>query len=315
MLALSLPGMIYASDQTNNNIVPVSSEGADRFAAIKQLHLESLSGSLPVYYSPQEVGRARSLQNLLSGELEFYGKVFDFRFAPVTLAVLNHEQWPHVSKDNPYGLPSMSDSQPWVFVMPSSWQQVTALPIPKETEATASVQRRVRQSGIPWNSIQTAAGDGIGTHEIGHSIVYQVGIRAQTHWFDEFLASYIGYAYLKERHPSQLLGSEIFWKMGLDAPHPFTTLSDFESRYDELATKYPQNYGWYQFTLEEHVIEVYRRQGVQFLTRVREEFPSNGLHLNSDQVLEKLERIDPGWKMWAAKVEGGKFSSSDGILE
>jgi len=312
---LLIPNELAA--QTDHPAVDVSgqSDGRDRIAAIDKLQLASIPGDLPAYYSPHGASRAHSLQALLSGELAFYSKVFDCTFAPVTLAVLNAKQWPTVSGDEPYGMPSMSDSKPWVFVMPLDWHEVTALPMPQENSADSAIQQRVRERGVSWRTVQFQAGDGIGAHEVGHSIINQVGINAQVNWFNEFLASYIGYAYLKEQHPDQLLGNEIFWKSGLAAPHPFTSLRDFETRYAELSARYPQNYGWYEFTFEERVIEVYREQGIGFLTKVRRDFPRDGPKLSGDQVLDKLEAMHPGWKAWASHVEKGEVSPADGIVE
>jgi hypothetical protein len=76
----------------------------------------------------------------------------------------------------------------------------------------------------------------------------------QTKWFNEFLASYVGYAYLKTKVPSKAFSSEIFWTVGLgNSPHTFTKLDDFESKYDQLQEKYPGNYGWYQLALDQRV--------------------------------------------------------------
>ncbi len=136
-----------------------------------------------------------------------------------------------------------------------------------------------------------------------------MGIDTQTHWFNEFLASYVGYAYLKAKHPAEALASEIFWTQGLDAPHPFTKLSDFENRYDELEQKYPANYGWYQLALDQRVIEIYRSSGVQFLRSVRSAFPKHGPKLESNEVLEKLDALVPGWKSWSTRVEAGDIEA------
>jgi hypothetical protein len=226
-------------------------------------------------------------------------------FAAVTMAVLNTEQWSKVAGEDPYGMPSVGESNPYVFVMPASWAQVTWMPFPKRAAVPPAILRQALANGRTWNEVKFEGCDGIGTHEIGHAIVDQLGIDSQTHWFNEFLASYVGYAYLKAKHPREALSSEIFWTQGLDAPHPFTKLDDFESRYDEIEQKYPANYGWYQLALDQRVIEIYRRGGVQFLHSVRSAFPKHGPKLNTTQVLDKLEALSPGWKSWSMRVEAG----------
>jgi len=133
----------------------------------------------------------------------------------------------------------------------------------------------------------------------------------QTKWFNEFLASYVGYAYLKTKVPSKAFSSEIFWTVGLgNSPHTFTKLDDFESKYDQLQEKYPGNYGWYQLALDQRVIEVYAPSGVEYLREIRKEFPSGVQPLDSAQLLTKLERISPGWKAWAAHLEAGNVKAA-----
>jgi hypothetical protein len=125
------------------------------------------------------------------------------------------------------------------------------------------------------------------------------------------LASYMGYAYLKAKDPGQALSNEIFWTVGLkNSPHQFTKLDDFESKYDELQEKYPGNYGWYQLALDQRVIEVFKEGGLEYLRRIRKEFPLGAPALNSAQLLAKLEVISPGWKAWALRLEAGKVAGS-----
>jgi len=260
---------------------------------------------MPTFYSPRSEARARYLQALLGGEIDYYSSQFQVRFAPVTMAVLNTEQWSKVAGEDPYGMPSVGGSNPYVFVMPSSCAQVTWMPYPKRGAVPAAIIRQALTKGKTWDEVKFKGCDGIGTHEIGHTITDQLGIDPQTHWFNEFLASYVGYAYLKAKHPPEALASEIFLTQGLDVPHPFTKLSDFESKYDELEQKHPANYGWYQLALDQRVMEIYPSSGVQFLRSIRSAFPKHGPRLDSNQVLEKLEALSSGWKSWSMHVEAG----------
>ena len=96
------------------------------------------------------------------------------------------------------------------------------------------------RKGIHGRSFNFEGGDGIATHEIGHSIIRQLGIDTQTRWFLEFLASYIGYVYLEARQPREVLGNEVFWTVGdAKTPHPHSELGYMEANYHDLVTKYP----------------------------------------------------------------------------
>jgi hypothetical protein len=282
-----------------------------RMDGIKSLGLRSIPGSLPTFYSPHAEARARDLQGLLGGEIAFYSDLFHVPFGPITLAVLDPQQWPSVAGEEPYGMPSVDGTRPAVVVMPVSWNEATWMVVPKREEVPPAMLRKALVKGTKWDQVKFEGCDGIGTHEIGHYVIRQLGIDPQTKWFNEFLASYVGYAYLKTKVPSSALSNEIFWTVGLDnSPHPFTKLDDFESKYDELQEKYPGNYGWYQLALDQRVIEIYAQSGVEYLREVRKEFPSGVQSLDSAQLLNKLERISPGWKAWASHLEAGQVKAA-----
>lgn len=281
---------------------------------IRQKNLAALNdpflpGTMMVYYSPGQKHRAEFLQHLLSGEMDFYAEKFNVHFLPVTLAVLNPEQWKKVVIFA-YGFPSMS-APPSIFTMPSDWNKSKVVPFPHKSDVDTATLKRVRAEGHAWKEFQYEGGDGIGTHEIGHSIILQLGIAPQTHWFNEFLASYVGYAYLSAKAPRQVLGNEVFWKAGyLNSPHLHTNLNYMETDYVALTTKEQINYAWYQFALDQRLLEVYRRQGLSFLFKVRESFPASGPKLNTGQVLDKLEAIQPGWKAWSENISAASAAIS-----
>jgi hypothetical protein len=76
----------------------------------------------------------------------------------------------------------------------------------------------------------------------------------------------------------------------------------------------PRNYGWYQCAFDQRVIAVHAQEGVGFLAKAKMAFPKGGPHLTSDQVLEKLEIIGPGWKAWAVLLNENKLVASNAPL-
>lgn len=303
MLALGIHG---AAAET----APAPAE-LDRMDGIKSLNLMSIPGSMPTFYSPHARARAAYLQGLLGGEVAYYADLFHVSFTPITMAVLDPGQWPTVAGEEPYGLPSVEGTSPPVVVMPVSWKEVTWMAVPRRQDVPPAMLRRSLANGRKWDQVKFEGCDGIGTHEIGHTLIRQLGIDPQTRWFNEFLASYVGYAYLKAKAPAQALSNEIFWTAGLGhSPHPFTKLDDFESKYDELQQKYPGNYGWYQLALDQRVIEIYAQRGVGYLQAVKDGFPMGAAKLDSVELLDKLEEISPGWKAWAADLEAGKVKAA-----
>ena len=305
LIFLILPSALYAAPRNE-----LGAPDSRRMAAIRSLALPSLAGSMQTYFSPGTAAtRVRHLQNLIGGEVDYYSSLFHIRFATIDMAVLDVNQWAPVVGGDPYGMPSVDGTNPYVFVMPASWEPVTWMPFPKRANVPALILEQALKGGRTWDEVKFDGCDGIGTHEVGHAIIHQLGIDAQTHWFDEFLASYVGYAYLKAKHPQEALATEIFWTQGLDAPHPLTRLADFERRYDELEQKHPANYGWYQLALDQRAIELFHRRGVAFLKAVRLEFAKGGPKLDTAELLKKLERLDPGWIAWSQRVETGTIKA------
>lgn len=290
----------------------VDSGESARIDAVKTLGLESIPGSLPAYYSPHAEARARYLQGLLGGEIAYYADLFNVPFDSIALAVLDAPQWPKVAGREPFGMPSVDGTNPAVVVMPASWDKVTWMVVPRRAEVPPRMLRQALANGRRWDQVKFEGCDGIGTHEVGHFIIRQLGIDPQTHWFSEFLASYVGYAYLKAKDPGQALSNEIFWTVGIkNSPHQFTKLDDFESKYDELQQKYPGNYGWYQLALDQRVVEVFGESGLDYLRRIRLEFPTGAPTLDSAQVLNKLDMIGPGWRAWSLRLEAGNVRLSE----
>jgi hypothetical protein len=282
-------------------------EASQRMDAILPLGLKSIPGSVPTFYSAHAGARAKYLQGLLGGEIGYYTEQFQARFGPIAMAVLNAAQWTKVAGAEPYGMPSVEGTTPAVILMPASWDGVTWMAVPERAQVPPAMLRRALAGGRSWQQVKFEGCDGIGTHEMGHFIIHQLGIDAQTHWFNEFLASYVGYAYLRAKLPEQALSNELFWIAGLQhSPHLFTRLDDFENKYDELQEKYPGNYGWYQLALDQRVIEIYRQSGVDYLKTIRAEFPAGGPRLDNAQLLEKLERISAGWQAWAVRLEAAQ---------
>ena len=285
---------------------PRTREPEKRMEAVQQLHLSRLpGGTLPTYYSVGAEARARSLQTLIEGERDFYREALHVPLSDLNLAVLRPEDWSPVTTRDPYGMPSVQ-GHPRVITMPSDWNKVRIIPVPAVADLSPELQKEVRASGKPIAELVHTGSDSIGTHELGHAIIEDYGIGWTTYWLNEFLASYVGNVYVEEKRPADRAANRIFWQVGLNFPHPHTSLEYFETHYDELSEKAPQNYGWYQCALDQRVLAVHAKEGLTFLPKVKAAFPKGGPPLTSAQVLDKFESIDPGWKQWAAEVEANR---------
>lgn len=303
-LALGL-GVLYAAILLSAQ-QPRTRQPERRMEAVQQLKLAKLpGGSLPTYYSTGAEARARYFQTLIAGERDFYRAALHVPLSDLNLAVLSPEQWSPVTTRDPYGMPSVQ-GHPRVITMPADWSKAVIISVPEVNTLSPQLQREVRATGKLVRDLIYVGADSIGTHELGHAIIEDYGVGWTTYWFNEFLASYVGNVYIEEKRPADRAADHIMWQVALGWPHPHTSLDYFETHYDELSEKAPQNYGWYQCALDQRVLAVYRTEGVGFLRKVKAAFPPGSPQLTSVQLLDKLETITPGWKQWAAEVEADR---------
>lgn len=126
-------------------------------------------------------------------------------------------------------------------------------------------------------------------------------------WFEEFMATYLGMGYLW--HIEGLAADPIRTNLLNAIPDSllrYTSLSDFEARpLEEFLT--PEgwaNYGWYQGQFADRGRQVFEKQGLAFITRVREELPwDRYAEWRTEELLGWLEAIEPGFLAWARTLE------------
>ena len=179
--------------------------------------------------------------------------------------------------------------------------------LPKEKDASAAVLKAVAAHRLSWNDAGRRAYDLWGGHELGHSILEAYGINPGTRWLNEFVASYVLYAYLESKHPEQLWLIDVLEVGGRpDQPQGYVSLDDLDSKFLQIAVTDPRNYLWYQAQFFERIKKVYRRQGVDFLRALRRAFPDGAYKfatLGTADTLHRLDTIDPEFSAWARHLE------------
>ena len=262
----------------------------------------SLPGKVVTYYTHGYKNRARLIQAFLTEERDFYARELNIQL-PLTVAVLDAKQWERLNILDPYGVPTVTDFPPYVALLPANWSQNHLGMLPPPSQSDPALVRRVHAAGSGWSDIFYQGFDAIIGHEFGHAAARTYGIRPPTHWFDEFLATYFEIAFVRQRRADLQFPVEIFFAINRNYPHPYTSLSDFESRYP-LSNTSPTNYAWYQAMFEQRIEQVYSEQGIEFLREVREIFPADKPQtLSNSAVLEQLERICPGFIAWSRMLE------------
>ena len=281
--------------------LPASAQPIDYLARVRALALDSLPGVVPTYYSPGFRVRSDSLQEMLEEASGFFAERLEVTL-PFRLAVLDEEHWARV-RPVPYAVPWVS-REPFLVVLPARPQRsivvqnyLTAAP-----RATNDVRRAIEAEGL---TLQTAAyhmNDFVGYHEVGHVLVRVYGLEPTQSWFDEFLATYAAYSFLRERHPRLARIWDAMLRLNRESRRPaFRTLEEFD-RHEYTP---PETNSWYHGMFQARVTAVYDTLGIEFLSRVRRAGLTTGVqHRSTAELLRRLEEIAPGFQAWAHCVGG-----------
>jgi len=265
--------------------------------AVRALKLDSLPAPVQTYYSAGFQIRATQDQALLREAERFYADSLGLGTG-ISLALLNAADWKRVN-NRPYGLPNLSISDRVAFLSATDDGVITMDLLRLEATLSDTVRAKVVREGISFAEFARSMTDVIGLHELGHTYVASYGINPHASWFNEFLSSYFAFAFLQSTHPRQARLIEAMIEARLERPPPaHTSLKDFEQFYGKAMS--PDNINWYQAIFMQQVAEVSRSKGLGFLQTVRDAFPvAESDSVSAGTVLERLERIHPGFRAWA----------------
>ena len=214
-------------------VVVTGQETSAFLARIQALGLESLPGRVAAYYSPGARKRAALLQNRFSEALTYYDDRLGV--APTfAIAVLNEAHWKEV-RHVPYGVPGVRGA-PYVAYFPSDlrtsvivtgWQAAAGRPAPVS-------ERALEAAGVSLEEAPYRLNDLIGYHEVGHVIVSEYGLQQTQSWFDEMLATFVGYAFLRDRRPGEARVFDALMQHHIETVAPaFRDLDSFNARYPD----------------------------------------------------------------------------------
>ncbi len=272
---------------------------------VVHLNLPVLPAPVTTYYADGAKARAERLQADVRDMNAFYQERLGVQ-ADVTLAVLNSNQWARVNPI-PFGLPGVLGVPHVVFM-------------PAHSGGWTFHQMRAREGAIPADVLQDylrttqktleAASDDfvdfIALHELGHVLLMRYGIDPGCHWLNEFLASYLAYAYVAERRPERKPVIALLGRPSVTRPR-HTTLADLERLYFRV-----DDYGWYQGMFERRIQEMYPNAGLRFIAELRRQRPRPPTtaqdtalpeevldRIAPERALQIVEAIAPGFQAWA----------------
>ena len=271
---------------------------------VQQLGLQSNAGRITTYYSAGAGERANGLQRMLEEALAY----FQDRIAVgpnISLAVLNESDWARV-RPLPYGIPWVSYS-PYIAVLPADLERSVIVRSFSSTRDRASevTRRALDDAGVPFEQVPYRLNDLIGYHEIGHVIIEARGLTQTQRWFDEMLATFAAYAFMRDRHPTIARAWDALMRLNLETLQPsFRSLDEFEKRYDDMPQ---ETYGWFQGMFQMRLAELYEARGLAALNEFRQAGIIEGRTYETPaELLARLEKVTPGFQQWAALVEGRK---------
>ena len=132
--------------------------------------------------------------------------------------------------------------------------------------------------------------DLLALHELGHGFHEQGGLTMQRLWMQELFCNIMLHTYIAEKEPTNLPALEVFPEMvvaGGSTGYEFTTLADFEKRYDNMA---PKNYGWYQCRLHVAGKNIYNAGGQNIFIKLWKGLKENKEIMTDEQFASFLNK-------------------------
>jgi hypothetical protein len=274
-------------------------------SAVRSLGIPVDSGDIIVYYTADQLTRAKQIRALAEPMAAYYRTKLGVS-PTVSFAVLDSASWTRIPAIAPFPIPFVSDSPSVAVVavnpLPAAlWAQLGQMQVtpPMPSAAAASV-RALGRDPSNMRDLVMLSWDGIALHEFGHRFTTAYGIATPRRWLSEFLANYWETAFFLENMPEL---AQYAQAVADASPKPtgtlaHTTLADFE-RYRQPPALSADNYAWYQDELTKRARAVYAERGLDFLAQIRTAFPRGESPAPDDEeIMRRLEAISPGWRAW-----------------
>jgi hypothetical protein len=273
-------------------------------ARVQSLGLESLPGPVPTYYSPEMRPRAEALQRRVRDAVSFFESRHNLS-SPLTLAVLNEAHSAAVTQQ-PYAM--LASVAPRVVVVPAFPDRGPVAQVLRKAHGAASspeVRQAWNRLGVSHEAAVRQVLDAMVIHEVGHTYVNgALGFRDVARWFNEFMATYIAYTFLRSRDTAAISA----WNaVSLDVVHGITPSTRRLEEFNRLYAGLGETYGWFQSHFNLGVTAVLeQRQDADWFAELRGAGLVTGTRsLATLELLDRLDRITPRLKQWAEKLEAG----------
>ncbi len=278
-----------------------SDPSADLLARIRALGIPSATDRITVYFDEGYEAKATRLRALVQDAFQFFADSLGVS-AELSIAVLGPANWERVITAQPYGIPGVAGS-PSVAFLPATDDNLAANDaISLEAGISDSARRLVAAAGRSWEDASRRYVDLVGLHELGHVLAGTYGISVRSMWFNEWLASYFCYSFLRAARPADARMWEGILQGYTDAVRPeHRTIDAFERLYFGVGAL---NYVWYQARFQQSIVKVHDAKGVDMLRQLRDAFPVGATPVASQaELIHRLEEIAPGFAAWSASMK------------
>lgn len=268
---------------------------------LRALGLPQSTGRITAHHAAGHEATARRLRELVEAAMAFYRDRLGIE-APLHMAVLTREQWEGLIVWQPYGIPGVAGNPPVIFLPATDDGLAAQDALSLRERASPAALALLASSGLSFDEAARRHVDLVGLHELGHAYVRAFGIQPPSRWLDEWLATYLAYAFMRERSPASARLWEAVLQVYVDAVQPaHTSLADFDRLYFGVGA---QNYVWYQAQFQRRVASAYEAHGVGLIPIVRDALAVSAAEpLTPAAMLDRLERRLPGFRAWAAELD------------
>jgi len=168
--------------------------------------------------------------------------------------------------------------------------------------ASQEIISNLKNVGFEYKDALNFMVDLIGLHELGHTQLSSFGLDTKQKWFNEFMASYLGYDYMRVGEPNMAIIWDNIMRAGFEGYVPnHKTLDELNELYFGVGVG---DYVWFQNAFQERIKEVYAAKGLDFIRLVKDKLSDSSLKPETaNELLGVLEVVEPGFFRWAYSLK------------
>ncbi len=260
--------------------------------------LNTLPGhSANIYFSSGSQQRAQYIARLVDSAMNFYSNQLKLK-PEVDLLVLSVADWPLYTSMPVIGMPHYDNTNSKKLVVAAEDNAFWKSFIPPLDKIDPSMAGAIKATySLPDGSVSMESFfDLLALHELAHAFHMQAGINMQRKWMGELFVNMMLHSFVAEKMPQLLPALTVFPKMvvaGGSASFTYKKLQDIEERYEEIGSRYPNNYGWFQSRWHMAAGTIYDNAGSAASVKLWNALQQTKQKLADEELIKLLAKADP----------------------